>query len=64
MSVADPKTVHGARFSTSADQGGAWSLQTAPGRIDGFTWGNPLRDRHAVIGTIDAGTVGCPALSP
>jgi YVTN family beta-propeller protein len=52
----------------SFEQGGAWFARTPSGQLDGFTYGRS--GTHTDIGpgsriaTIDAGTVGCAALSP
>ena len=67
-SMAQARRLYGPRFRVSAAQGGSWSVHTVGGRMDGYVLIDPntgrvvsSRDR---VATIDAGTVGCPALSP
>jgi hypothetical protein len=50
------RQLYGAAFKTSAAQGGSWSAAGLRGYLTA-----PQKGR---IATIDAGTVGCPALSP
>jgi hypothetical protein len=48
-------------------QGGTWSVRTTGGPIDGVAFTIPEHGhitRRSLVATIDAGTVGCPALSP
>jgi hypothetical protein len=54
--VARARRLYGAAFKTSAAQGGSWSAAGLRGYLTA-----PLNGR---IATIDAGNVGCPALSP
>jgi hypothetical protein len=59
--------LYGGAFTTSAAQGGSWSLRTAGGSIDGYLSGVPGHGGaggQIVVATIDAGDVGCSALSP
>jgi hypothetical protein len=51
----------GNAFTLSAAQGGSWSLRTGHGRLFGYA-SQPGPDGK--IATIDAGSVGCPALTP
>jgi hypothetical protein len=65
--LARGRTLYGRAFTLSAAQGGTWSVRTARGLLDGYAWGTP---RHgdvswqSTVATIDAGDVGCAALSP
>jgi hypothetical protein len=54
--IARARQLYGAAFKTSAAQGGSWSAAGLRGYLTA-----PLTGR---IATIDAGNVGCPALSP
>jgi hypothetical protein len=59
--------LYGRAFAISAAQGGSWSVRAAGGRLDGYAWGRPQHGDvswHSVVSTIDAGDVGCAALSP
>jgi len=66
--------LYGGRFGFSQANGGTWGVPTPHGLIDGFTWGTPKHGGAAgsggdvgprsVVATIEAGAVGCPALSP
>ena len=65
-SLTRARELYGRTFRTSTNQSGAWFLKTSNGRLDGFlvpstglTPGPSSR-----IFTIDAGDVGCPAMSP
>jgi hypothetical protein len=64
--LARGQQLYGHTFAISSAQGGTWSARS-PGLIRGYSWGTPdqmpLSPRRAVA-TIDAGDVGCPALSP
>ncbi len=61
------RKLYGAAFRTSTAQGGVFLISAPAGRIDGFAW-QPRTYRGVGLGslvaTIDAGDVGCPALSP
>ena len=65
-SLSRAKELYGRLLRTSTNQGGAWFIKTSNGQLDGFlvpstglTTGLSSR-----IFTIDAGDVGCPAMSP
>lgn len=66
LQVGDPlmrgKHLYGSALHVSAAQGGSWSAKTPHGAIFGYTTGvtNPPGD----VKTIEAGYVGCPALTP
>ncbi len=61
------RKLYGAAFRTSTAQGGVFLISTPAGRIDGYAWGSPKYgdvSLQSLVATIDAGDVGCPALSP
>lgn len=65
--LAQAREHYGSRFVISAAQGGSWEVSTSSGRIDGYTFvrsGKPVLSPSNLVATIDAGTVGCPAVSP
>ncbi len=65
--LAQGRRIYGSRFVISAAQDGSWEASTPAGRIDGFTLvrsGEPMLSVSNLVATVDAGNVGCPALSP
>jgi hypothetical protein len=61
------RRLYGAAFRTSTAQGGVFLISAPAGRIDGYAWGSPRYgdvSLQSLVATIDAGNVGCPALSP
>lgn len=61
------RQLYGAAFKTSTAQGGVFLISASAGRIDGYAWGSPRYgdvSLQSLVATIDAGNVGCPALSP
>ena len=61
------RQLYGAPFRTSTAQGGVFLISAPAGRIDGFAWQAPTYrgvGLDSLVATIDAGDVGCPALSP
>lgn len=71
LRIGDPLTrgrrLYGRAFTISSAQGGTWNLRSARGLIDGYAWGRPTQGDiswQSVVATIDAGDVGCAALSP
>lgn len=61
------RQLYGHRFSMSSAQGGSWNLHTATGRLEGYAYGTPGHGDvswQSVVLTIDAGDVGCAALTP
>lgn len=65
--LARGRKLYGHAFKLSSAQGGTWHLRTLRGRLDGYAWGTPSYGDvswHSLVETIDAGEVGCPALSP
>ena len=66
--IARGRRLYGPAFHTSYAQGGTWRVRTAQGRLEGYAYGNPPRGSdigaRSEITSIDAGDVGCPAVSP
>jgi len=61
------RQLYGAAFRTSTAQGGVFLISAPAGRIDGYAWGSPRYgdvSLQSLVATIDAGNIGCPALSP
>jgi hypothetical protein len=59
--------LYGHAFTISSAQGGTWQAHTSQGTIRGYANGTPTRgdvSPSSVVASIDAGDVGCPALSP
>jgi hypothetical protein len=61
--------LYGHRFTLSFAQGGSWELRTDAGRFVGYAWGTPPPSHADVswqsyVATIDAGDVGCAAVTP
>ena len=64
--LARARRLYGRVFTTSSAQGGSWSVRTPQGRLDGYASGVPTDGDlgRLTITSIDAGDVGCPAVSP
>lgn len=65
--LAVGRRLYGPAFTISPAQGGTWTARTASGPISGYALGESKHDvpsPQSRIATIDAGHVGCPALSP
>ncbi|MGI8714291.1 MAG: hypothetical protein ACR2NR_14165 [Solirubrobacteraceae bacterium] len=65
--LARGRRLYGRAFSISSAQRGTWSVRTPQGRIDGYASGQPAHgdvSPRSTVASIDAGEVGCPALSP
>ena len=64
-SLAHASQIYGAALRTSPAQGGSWSAKTANGMLDGYL---STEVNHKApgprIASIEAGAVGCPAVSP
>ncbi|HET6868669.1 MAG TPA: hypothetical protein VFH80_22340, partial [Solirubrobacteraceae bacterium] len=60
------RRLYGNAFTISTAQGGSWSVDTKSGPIDGYASGvpHPGNLNTVKVKTIDAGNVGCAALSP
>ena len=65
--LAHGRHLYGRAFTISTAQGGSWSVRVPGGRLDGYAWGRPKHgdvSPQSVVTTIDAGDVGCAALTP
>ena len=63
--VTQASAIYGAAFTTSLAQGGSWSVATPGGTLDGYLSGEPNQPGPPpTIASIEAGSVGCPAMSP
>ncbi len=66
--LARGRQLYGNAFKITTAQGGSWNARTVGGEIAGYALLNPTNghiiSRKSVVATIDAGDVGCPALSP
>jgi hypothetical protein len=63
--LARGRRLYGPAFHLSNAQGGSWSVRTPRGELDGYALVNGRRlGPLATVETIDAGNVGCPAVSP
>ena len=63
--VIQARRIYGAAFSTSLAQGGSWLATTPTGTLDGYLTSEPNQSVPvARIASIEAGAVGCPAMSP
>ena len=67
-SVRQARRLYRSSLRLSFEQGGAWFARTPDGQLDGFTYGRSGNRTDigptSRIGTIEAGAVGCAALSP
>ena len=67
-SVRQARQLYGNALRLSFEQGGTWFARTPTGQLDGFTYGRSGNRTDigldSRIGTIEAGKVGCAALSP
>lgn len=54
--------IYGSKFHVSAAQGGSWWVETSTGRLEGFT--SRVTNLNGKIVSIEAGDVGCPAMTP
>jgi hypothetical protein len=59
--LARARRLYGRAFKTSVAQGGSWSVETPTGRLIGYLSDVPPRGR---IASIEAGNVGCAAVTP
>lgn len=57
------KRLYGTAWRVSFEQGGAWFARTSRGQIEGYATAEVSSPR-AKVSTIDAGDVGCPAMTP
>ena len=62
--LARGRQLYGRSSATSTAQGGSWAVRVRGELIKGYASGVPGHGRQILIATIDAGDVGCPAVSP
>src|SRR5579864_7559757 len=62
--LARGRRLYGRAFAVSAAQGGSWRVRVRGGVITGYASGVPGPGQRVEVATIDAGEVGCPAVSP
>lgn len=66
--LARGQQLYGRAFKITTAQGGTWNARTVRGGIVGYVLLNPtsghIISSKSIVATIDAGDVGCPALSP
>ncbi len=66
--LARGRRLYGAAFKISAAQGGSFTITTPSGRLSGYAWvgakARSVLSPTNLVATVDAGDVGCPALSP
>lgn len=62
QTVRQARRLYGTAFGVSPVQGGSWVLSTPTGRLDGYT--SDVTNLDGTIMTIEAGHVGCPAMTP
>ena len=66
--LARGQQLYGKAFKITTEQAGSWDARTVAGDLAGFVVLNPTNgniiSRKNVVATIEAGDVGCPALSP
>ncbi len=63
--VAQARQIFGRRLRVSGNQGGAWFARIPTGRFYGFlTPSGPPPGPRSTILSIEAGRVGCPAMTP
>jgi hypothetical protein len=71
LAIGDPlstgQRLYGRAFRISTAQGGIWQARTPHGKLTGYAYGNPKVSDvspSSRVASIDAGDVGCPAMSP
>jgi hypothetical protein len=65
--LATGRRLYGRAFRISTAQGGTWQASTPRGKLTGYAYGNPKVgdvSPRSRVASIDAGDVGCPAMSP
>jgi hypothetical protein len=64
-SLAEAQHLYGSAMTTSFAQGGSWFATTSDGTLDGYLSAEPNQPEMSPhIESIEAGSVGCPAVSP
>ena len=63
--LAQAQQLYGSELTTSFAQGGSWSAVTSNGKLNGFLSEEPNQTPSPpTIMSIEAGAVGCPAMTP
>lgn len=64
--LARAQQLYGSSLTTTIAQGGAWFASTPDGQIDGYLTNEPNESVGPApkIASIEAGSVGCPAMTP
>jgi hypothetical protein len=65
--MARGRRLYGKSFHTSTAQGGSWTVRTSLGKLIGYAVapaGQPVVSARSTVASIDAGDVGCPAMTP
>jgi hypothetical protein len=63
--LAQAQQLYGSELTTSFAQGGSWTAITSSGKLEGFLSEEPDQTASSpTILSIEAGTVGCPAMTP
>ncbi len=64
--VAQARRMYGSAFTVSSSQGGSWRVTTSTGMLDGYLTAVPGRPTPPAprVADVNAGSVGCPAVSP
>jgi hypothetical protein len=65
--MARGRMLYGKAFHTSTAQGGSWSVKVPGGKLIGYAvppTGQPVTGPRSRVASIDAGNVGCPAMTP
>jgi hypothetical protein len=65
--MARGRKLYGKAFHTSTAQGGSWSVKVPGGKLIGYAvppTGQPVTGPRSRVASIDAGNVGCPAMTP
>jgi hypothetical protein len=62
------RQLYGSAIALSAAQGGVWLIRSHAAKFDGYAWAATQSHSdvnwRSVVATIDAGDVGCPAVTP
>jgi hypothetical protein len=64
--LSTARRLYGNRLIWSAENGGSWEVRTSGSLLGGYAWkwNAPRIGPRAIANSIDAGAVGCPAMSP
>lgn len=62
--IGHGRSLYGHRLRTTLAQGGAWSVTTSSGKLEGFVSHAPPITPRSTVRTIESGDVGCAAVTP